>query len=234
MILLYYAVDVNATIIFDTGHGNQRRLLDLSALSMAYGQEYCEAFSSLHAFRHCDTTSAFVHIGKVKPIKTLEKFPRFQQRELGQNWKLDECTMVDLEHFVCALHGRARYHYVSKLRYDMFMKKFQLESLDASKGADLRLLPPCREALKMHTKHVNYLARIWKLSHNQNPEMPSPLEHGWIIINNKLEPQWVEGNILPTSLIDILDEDDVPSDQSDEEDFEGENMQDIFCDDDDD
>ena len=54
------------------------------------------------------------------------------------------------------------------------------------------------------------------------------------IINNKLEPQWVDGNILPTPLIDILDEDDVLSDQSDEEDFEGDNMQDIFVDDDDD
>ena len=95
-ILLYYAAEVNPTIIFDTGHGNQRRLLDLSALSMAYGQEYCEAILSLHAFSHCNTASAFVHIGKVKPIKTLEKFPRFQQslRELGQNWKLAECTWL--------------------------------------------------------------------------------------------------------------------------------------------
>ena len=98
-ILLYYAAEVNATVIFDTGHGNQRHLLDLSAFSTAYGQEYCEALLPLHAFSHCDTTSAFVHIGKVKPIKTLEKFPRFQQslRELGQNWELDECTMVDLD-----------------------------------------------------------------------------------------------------------------------------------------
>ena len=101
----------------------------------------------------------------------------------------------------------------------MLMETCQLESLDASKGADLSLLPPCREALKMHIKCVNYQVRIWKLSHIQNPEIPSPLEHGWIIINNKLEPQWVDGKILPTPLIDILDKDDVLSDQSEEEDF---------------
>ena len=116
----------------------------------------------------------------------------------------------------------------------MFMEKCQLESLDASKGADLSLLPPCREALKMHIKHVNYKVRIWKLSHIQNPEIPSLLEHGWIMINNRLELQWADENILPTSLIDILVEDEVLSDQSDEEDFEGENMQSIFFDDDDD
>ena len=54
------------------------------------------------------------------------------------------------------------------------------------------------------------------------------------VINNKLEPQWVDGNILPTSLIDSLDENDVLSDQSDEKDFEEDNMQDIFFDNDDD
>ena len=54
------------------------------------------------------------------------------------------------------------------------------------------------------------------------------------VINNKLEPQWVDGNILPTSLIDSLDENDVLSDQSDEKDFEEDNMQDVFFDNDDD
>ena len=236
LILLYYAAEVNATIIFDTGHGNQRRLFDLSALSMAYGQEYCKALLSLHAFNHCDTMSAFVHIGKVKRIKTFEKFPCFQQslRELSLNWELDECTMVDLEHFVRALYGRAGYHDVNKLCYDMFVEKCQLESLNASKGADVSLLLPCREALKMHIKCVNYQVRIWKLSHIQNPEIQSPLEHGWIIINNKLEPQWADVNILPTSVIDILDEDDLLSKKSDEEDLKGENMQDVFFNDDDD
>ena len=135
---------------------------------------------------------------------------------------------------LCIQDGRARYHDVNNLRHDMFMEKCQLKSLDASKGADLSHLPPCRETLKMHMKCVNYQVRIWKLSHIQNPEIPSPLEHGWIIINNKLKPHWVDRNTLSTSLTDILDEDDVLSDQNDEENFEGENMQDIFFDDDDD
>ena len=62
-----------------------------------------------------------MHIVKVKAIKTLEKFPHFQQslRELGQNWELEECTIVDLEHFVCVLYGYARYHDVNKLRYNI-------------------------------------------------------------------------------------------------------------------
>ena len=86
----------------------------------------------------------------------------------------------------------------------------------------------------MNMKHVNYQVRIWKLSHVQNPEIPSPLEHRWTMVSNKLEPQWVDGDILPTSLIDVIDEGDVHSDQSDKEDFDGENMQDVVFDQDED
>ena len=105
-------------------HGNNRRLLDLSALSTAYDQEYYEALLSLHAFIHCGTTSAFVHIGKVKPIKILEKFPHFQQSlgELGESWDLNENATVDLEHFVCTMYRCVRYHDVNKLHYDMLWK----------------------------------------------------------------------------------------------------------------
>ena len=234
-IILYYAAEVNATIIFDTGHGNQRHLLDLSAFSTAYGQEYCEALLPLHAFSHCDTTSAFVHIGKVKPIKTLEKFPCFQQslRELDQNWELDECTMVDLDILYEHCMGMPDTMMLTNCATTCSWTNASWRVSMQVKGQILVFFHPCREALKMHIKHVNYHVRLWKLSHIQNP-YSSPLEHGWIIINNKLEPQWVDGNILLTSLTDILDEDDVLIDQSDEEDFEGENMQGIFFNDDDD
>ena len=107
-----------------------------------------------------------------------------------------------------------------------------MKSLDANNDADLSLLPPCRQALKMYMKY--YQVRIWKLSHVQNQEIPSALEYGWTMVSNKLEPRWVDGNILPTSLIGIIDEDDVHSDQSDEEDFEDENMQDVVFDEDED
>ena len=68
--------------------------------------------------------------------------------------------MIDLEHFVCAMYESVRYHDVNKLRYDTFMEKCQLDSLDVNKGADLSLLPPCRQTLKMHMKHVNYQVKI--------------------------------------------------------------------------
>ena len=109
-IFLYYAAEVNATIIFDTG----MEIIGVCLIYLHYllhmAKSICEALLSLHAFTLCDTTSAFVHIGKVKPIKILEKFPHFQQslRELGENLDLNENAMDDLERFVCAMYGSVR------------------------------------------------------------------------------------------------------------------------------
>ena len=61
----------------------------------------------------------------------------------------------------------------------------------------------------MHIKRVNYQFTVLKPSHVQNPEKQSSQEHGWTMVNSKLEPQWVDGDILPTYLINIIDEDDV-------------------------
>jgi hypothetical protein len=58
------------TILFDTGTGNKKRLIDITKLAQQYQQELCTALLGMHAFTHCDTTSAFKEIGKVKPIKT--------------------------------------------------------------------------------------------------------------------------------------------------------------------
>ena len=55
LILLNCAAEVNRTIIFDTVYGNQTHLPDLSALSMAYRQGYCEALLLLHDVSYCDT-----------------------------------------------------------------------------------------------------------------------------------------------------------------------------------
>ena len=55
------------------------------------------------------------------------------------------------------------------------------------------------------------------------PEIPSPIEHGWVLANdNILEPVWSEGPVLPDLLIDQLpSEDDSDSDpESDEEGLE--------------
>ena len=45
---------LTSEILFDTGSGNNRKLIDVYDLSKEYGQEVCTALVSFHVFTHCD------------------------------------------------------------------------------------------------------------------------------------------------------------------------------------
>ena len=64
----------------------------------------------LHAFTGCDTTSSFRGIGKVKPVKLLEKENKYEDplSKLGAEWTLDEDLICQLEDFTCTLYGCPR------------------------------------------------------------------------------------------------------------------------------
>ena len=65
-ILLQYAkMYPNITVLFDTGTGNKKRLLNITEVAMSFSQVHCSALLGLHAFTGRDTTSA---------LKDLEAF----------------------------------------------------------------------------------------------------------------------------------------------------------------
>lgn len=67
------------TLLFDTGVGNKRRLIDIKAIARELGEGLCQALPALHSFTGCDTTSAFVKKGKIKPYRgTPHSFPCFR------------------------------------------------------------------------------------------------------------------------------------------------------------
>ena len=91
-ILLYYAAKTNITLLFDTGSRCKRRLFNMSQLAHDFTPPNCDALQGLHSFSRCDTTSAFKGIGKVKPIKLLQKKPCHQIvfQNLGKTWDVSE------------------------------------------------------------------------------------------------------------------------------------------------
>ena len=95
-ILLHHASSLSCSIIFDTGTGNNKHLINMTSLVENFTQEYCTALTALHAFTHCDSTSAFKGIGKVEPIKVMQKNPRFQKvlAKLGEEW----CVLEEVIH----------------------------------------------------------------------------------------------------------------------------------------
>ena len=75
-IMLHHAKTMSCTIYFDTGTGNNKQLINITEVvaDYTYTQEYCIALTDVHVFIHC----AFKGIGEIKPIKLLQKLPRYQ------------------------------------------------------------------------------------------------------------------------------------------------------------
>ena len=74
---------LNPVVLFDTGTGNKRRLLNVKHIVEVKGSNYCLALTALHCFTGCDTTRDFARMGKIIPLKVLEKFPEF----MDVGWK---------------------------------------------------------------------------------------------------------------------------------------------------
>jgi hypothetical protein len=124
-ILLYHANNIAITILFDTGHGNRKRLINITRLSEHYSQQMCEAMLGLHALTGCDSTSCFKGIGKIKPLKLLLKSPAYCNtlRSLGDDWNMDENFIDGCEKFICAMYGKAKYDSVDEVRHLMLKSK---------------------------------------------------------------------------------------------------------------
>ena len=184
VILMHYAATMtDVTILFDTGTGNKKRLIDVTEIARGYSTQHSTAIMALHVFSGCDSTSAFKGLGKVKPLKTLSRLPKFVPvlARLGDTWEVPDDLMDDLDEFTCALYGRPRTRSVDELR---FMKMNELyakddDRLSRSSTVYMGTLPPCKKSLEQHIRRVNFQLGIWKRAHVANLEIPEPSDgHG--------------------------------------------------------
>ena len=206
-ILLNFALTIDGLIIlFDTG----KKLLNITQLAEMYTQQYCSALLGLHAFTKCDTTSAFKGKGKVKPIKLMQRIPKFQAMfaSLGDLWDIPDDLMNGLEEFTCAMYGKPHMKSVDELRLQLLQAKCGNDdgTVDPNRNIDLANLPPCKLCLIQHINRSNYQVGVWKHAHIAKPEIPSPLAgHGWTMVDGHIEPLWIEGDIMPQELADMLE-----------------------------
>ena len=119
-ILLYYARYLQGiNILFETGKGNNKRIINVTKIAENYSQVNCVALLGLHAFTGCNSTSAFKGKGKVKAIKLLQKKENYQMvfARLGEEWDINEDLLSALSEFTCALYGKPRLASVKEVRY---------------------------------------------------------------------------------------------------------------------
>ena len=214
-IALHHASKFDITILFDTGTGNRRRLLNISELAREYGQVMCTALMCLHVFTHCHTTSAFKGVGKVRPIKLLQKTEAFQDAlsKLGDTWDVSVRLDEDLEQFTCAMYGRGRFKSVDAARAAILKEKCggQDGNINLSRNVDLSQLPPCQKALHQHIRRADYQVGIWKAADIPQLRVPQPTGgHGWTTVDGKTQPMWFQGPLIPTDV--AVEDDSLPSD----------------------
>ena len=181
---------------------------------------------SRHVFTHCDTTSAFKGIGKIRPIKLLLKNKGFQDAlsKLGDTWEVPAELNNKLEEFTAAMYGRGMYKSVNAARLDMLRAKCGgTYGIDLSRNVDLGQFPPCLNALQQHIRHANYQTCIWKAADKPRSRAPPATDgHGWTAVYGKIQPLWFCGPLKPSgkALEDCRlssDDDDTDDEESDSE-----------------
>ncbi len=69
-------------------------------------------------------------------------------------------------------------------------------------------LPPCAATLYRHCLRANYQARIWKLSLQGSPPVPSPAGKGWLVESvddkNQLMIDWSDVAAAPDAVLPFL------------------------------
>ena len=196
------------TVLFDTGVGKHRRIINLTAFAEAHDKTFRAALLGIHAFCGCDTTSAFKGKGHSGPIKAIQKRTRFAStmEQLGTSWEVTVELTKELEKFVCIMYGQPSYHSVDELRHLKIIACCDSGPANAMKNVNLATIPPCKRCLEMHIRRVNYQVAIWKHAHIAKPAIPTPSEeHGWIIEDGEVQPLWLKGDdFVPPATTDVL------------------------------
>ena len=107
-ILLKYVHKMDeTTLMFDTGNGNKRHLINIKDIARSYSEQSRSSLLGLHTFCGCDTTSAFKGKGHVGPNKLLKKYPRYMRplARFGNEWDVSKSLWDELEEFTCAMYG---------------------------------------------------------------------------------------------------------------------------------
>ena len=210
VLLISRLLEFSSRVIVDSNKGKHREVFRLSDVGLTRDEK--AALIGLHAFTGNDYTSAFFGKGKYMCWKTATKWPQLLHTfaRLGDEWIPSNELLDSLEKFVCCLYGKSRAENVNDVRHRIFSTTYQQKN----KIIDLSLLPPCKQALRLHSLRCNYVAKIWKSLHISNLELPSISRHGW---NEECEIQWIE-NAFPGDIEDILA---VSEDEEDDEEYNG-------------
>ena len=83
-----------------------------------------------------------------------------------------------------------------------------MQPYSAKKGIESWQLPPCSDSLTKHCLRANYQGAIWRRCLENNPDVSSPVEHGWSRVDQdgdlQLSIDWFNVSIGPQAVLEFL------------------------------
>ena len=143
-----------------------------------------------------------------------------------------EKLIEELENFTCIMYGYPRESSIDCVRFKALKKMIGDDELLTLKSkVDLARLPPCRNSLVPHIQRTNYRVRQYKSADKAIVHFSKPYDEGQGWHKNErgnLEPIWSYGQILPKSIIDIVESTTTELENSDHPDITVTDNEDAF------
>ena len=189
LLLVHFIPAQTAEVWMIFGIAKKRKCYPIHVLSERLAKPLRDNLMSFHAFRGCDTTSAFSGHGKRFCWKTFQNHPHLVQG-IGRHGEL-----APIGQFVCHLYGTPEQHTVDNARLQLFGKgKLGLE-----------MLPPTRDALELHTARANYQAKIWLQADQEHIDIPSPTDISACMMESDcLKAVWTRLPPIPDARLELV------------------------------
>jgi len=219
VIMIYHCRRFAANVWMDVGTSsrNDRRYVNITAISSALGEHLSDALPGFHAFTGSDYTSAFVRKGKIRPFAILEK-DKPSQKAFAQmsTEELDDVSVETLKHFTARMYGATATSKASlnQHRYKVFEKGYAPKAsaknpLEKLKGIAASTIPPCEAEVIEKIHRASFVAKMWANADQKEIDQHPAVSDGWKLDDNgSYEIIWFEGSQLPAALIPDRDVDE--------------------------
>ena len=193
---LHHEVLKDINIEHAYGVGKNKRLLKLWEVRRAsgYTDAQWDAIVCWHVDSGVDSTSRPAWYRVIPNFERMVKSDAYVKAYSTLGKSLDHSTIDfdTLEKFLCETYGgKNKFTKLNDLRAHMLITKCNGD-LRNVKPMDLARLPPCFANFKQHILRVNYQLFIWRKANQASPNIPSPVGHGWKLVDGVLYPRWSE------------------------------------------
>ena len=123
---------------------------------------------------------SFVGKGIKLAFDLVNQTSKYKKCQLGQEFRPSEELLHVCEESVCAMYEKPGSS-INEVRCDRF----------SSRNFECYQIPPTKDALNKDIARASYQASIWRRTLVCNPQVPSPVSHGWVFKDDDLCVDWM-------------------------------------------